>query len=211
MHEMQTVVRLETHVGDEQIGGMGEQLRVRALEGLADANGRDRLQCSFDIVEHASIRLDEEDVLSRRRHRRRPLRHPAPRCSTKRQLTVQTGSSHSYAWNAHNIQYFGRDERGFIATGWPVRTADCGDAAHPMDDWRFLLSSRANVLLEGPDRAIDRAVIGPVAASQIPDPGRAPTGRPRTVAREGTLILRDLETLSAQEQQNLLFWLDDAG
>ena len=93
MHEMQTVVRLETHVGDEQVGGMGQELRVRALEGLADADSRDRLQRSFDSVEHASVRLHEENVLTRRGHGRRPLRHPAPRCSTKRQLTVQTGSS----------------------------------------------------------------------------------------------------------------------
>ena len=79
-----------------------------------------------------------------------------------------------------------------------------------MDDWRFLLSSRANVLLEGPDRAIERAVsvLSPHLRSPIQ---MCPHWAPQEVAREGTLILRDLETLSAQEQQNLLFWLDDAG
>jgi hypothetical protein len=101
MHEMKTVVRLETHIGDEQIGGMCEQLRVRALEGLADANGPDRFQRSFDIAERSRIGLDEQDVLSRRRNHRRHLTHPAPRCLTKPQWTVGEWAT---------IQYFGADE-----------------------------------------------------------------------------------------------------
>jgi hypothetical protein len=80
----------------------------------------------------------------------------------------------------------------------------------PMDDWRYLLSSRANVLLEGPARAIDRAVT--VLSPHLRPPIQTcPRWTPQTAACEGTLILRDVETLSAHEQQNLLLWLDDAG
>ena len=79
-----------------------------------------------------------------------------------------------------------------------------------MDDWRYLLSSRANVLLEGPDRAIVRAVA--VLSPHLRPPVQTcPRWGHQTVACEGTLILRDVETLSAPDQQNLLLWLDEAG
>jgi hypothetical protein len=98
---------------------------------------------------------------------------------------------------------------GFIAIRYPIRTADRLRLT-PMDEWRLLLNSRANVLLEGPDRAIDRvvAVLSPHLRSPIQT---CPHWAPEAVPREGTLILGNVETLSAQEQRNLLFWLDDAG
>jgi hypothetical protein len=98
----------------------------------------------------------------------------------------------------------------FIAIGDRIRTAHHGMRLTSMDDWRILLSSRANVLLEGPDRAIDRAVV--VLSPHLRSPIQTcPRWAPQAVPREGTLILRGVETLSAQEQQNLLLWLDDAG
>ena len=113
-------------------------------------------------------------------------------------MNVPTGSSYWYAWDRHNIQYFGRDERRFIAT------------LTPMDDWRFLLSSRANVLLEGTGRAIDQAVT--VLMPHLRPPiHTCPHWAPDEVPREGTLILRDVETLNPHEQQHLLLWLDEAG
>jgi len=80
-------VSIETHMGDEQIGGTCEQLRVRVLEGLADGDRRNRLQRVFHIAQPSRIGIDEEDVLARRRDHRRPLTHQAPRWS-RTQLTV---------------------------------------------------------------------------------------------------------------------------
>jgi len=77
-----------------------------------------------------------------------------------------------------------------------------------MDDWRLLLSSRANVLLEGTGRAIDQAVT--VLMPHLRPPIQTCSHwAPDEVTREGTLILRDVETLDPHEQQHLLLWLDE--
>ena len=80
----------------------------------------------------------------------------------------------------------------------------------PMDDWRLLLNSLANVLLEGTSRAIDQAVM--VLLPHLRPPVHTcPHWTSDAVPREGTLILRDVETLDPHEQQHLLLWLDEAG
>ena len=80
----------------------------------------------------------------------------------------------------------------------------------PMHEWRFLLSSRANVLLEGTDRAIGRVVT--VLTPHFRHPVQTcPHWAPPAMPGEGTLILRDVETLNADEQRQLLHWLEDAG
>lgn len=79
-----------------------------------------------------------------------------------------------------------------------------------MDDWRFLVGTRANVLLEGDDRAIARVVT--VLTPHLQSPIQAcPRWTPQGVPDEGTIILCAVESLSADEQQNLLVWLDGAG
>jgi hypothetical protein len=79
-----------------------------------------------------------------------------------------------------------------------------------MDEWRLLLSSRANVLLESTDRAIDRVVT--VLTPHLRYPIQTcPHWPPHAMPSQGTLILREVETLNANEQLSLLRWLDDAG
>jgi sigma-54-interacting transcriptional regulator len=79
-----------------------------------------------------------------------------------------------------------------------------------MDEWRFLLGTRANVLLEGTDQAIARVVT--VLTPHLKYPIEAcPHWPPQVIPREGTIILRAVETLTADEQRNLLLWLDGAG
>jgi sigma-54-interacting transcriptional regulator len=79
----------------------------------------------------------------------------------------------------------------------------------PMHESRFLLSSRVNVLLEGTDRAIDRIVT--VLTPHLRHPIRTcPHWAPRAMSA-GTLIIRDVETLDANEQRSLLRWLDEVG
>ena len=79
-----------------------------------------------------------------------------------------------------------------------------------MDDWRYLLSLGANVLLEGSDRVIDQviAVMTPHLRHPIQTCPHWPL---QTMPSEGALILRDTATLNADEQRTLLHWLDNAG
>ena len=79
-----------------------------------------------------------------------------------------------------------------------------------MDDWRFLLGTRANVLLEGTDQAITRVLT--VLTPHLKYPIQAcPHWPPQAIPREGTIILRAVETLTTDEQRNLILWLDGAG
>jgi sigma-54-interacting transcriptional regulator len=79
-----------------------------------------------------------------------------------------------------------------------------------MPDWRLLLSSRANLLLEGTDRAVDRIVT--VLTPHFRHPVQTSSRwAPHAMPSEGTLILREVESLNADEQQNLLRWMEDAG
>lgn len=79
-----------------------------------------------------------------------------------------------------------------------------------MDDWRYLLSLGENVLLEGTDRVIDQVI-----AVMTPHLRHPIQTRPRwalqAMPREGTLILREVDTLNTDEQRSLLHWLDNAG
>jgi hypothetical protein len=77
-------------------------------------------------------------------------------------------------------------------------------------EWRFLLSSRANVLLEGTDQAIDRVVT--VLSPHFRYPiQKCPRWAPEAMPSAGTLILRDVQALNADEQRVFLRWLEDAG
>jgi hypothetical protein len=79
-----------------------------------------------------------------------------------------------------------------------------------MDDWRYLLSLGANVLLEGSDRVIDQVIA--VMTPHLRHPIQTcPHWPPQAMPSEGALILRDTATLNADEQRTLLHWLDNAG
>jgi hypothetical protein len=78
-------------------------------------------------------------------------------------------------------------------------------------EYRSLQTSRHNVLLEGPDAAIDAVVA--VLMPYLAEPVRAvPRGVPLELPAEqrGTLILRDVGALSEDDQKRLIQWLDDA-
>jgi hypothetical protein len=79
-----------------------------------------------------------------------------------------------------------------------------------MHEWRFLLGSRTNVLVEGTNRAIDRVIT--VLSPHFRYPVRTcPRWTLGATPAAGTLILREVETLNAEEQRDLLLWLEDAG
>lgn len=79
-----------------------------------------------------------------------------------------------------------------------------------MDDWRYLLSLGANVLLEGADPVIDQviAIMTPHLRHPIQTCPHWPL---QAIPREGALILREVDTLNTDEQRSLLHWLDNAG
>jgi hypothetical protein len=79
-----------------------------------------------------------------------------------------------------------------------------------MDDWRFLLSLGANVLVEGTDRVIDQVIA--VMTPHLRHPIQTcPHWALEALPREGTLILREVDTLNTDEQRSLLHWVDNAG
>jgi hypothetical protein len=75
----------------------------------------------------------------------------------------------------------------------------------PLDDWRLILSTRANVLIEGPEAATAEVlrVLTPLCRAPMADWGQALGD-----ARPPTLIVREVWMLPATEQHRLLRWLD---
>ena len=76
------------------------------------------------------------------------------------------------------------------------------------DEWRLLVTSRPNVLLEGSDEITDAIVAE--ALHWLPKPqGEWTEGPPRL--RPQTLIVRAVSSLDAGEQQRLLDWMVSPG
>jgi hypothetical protein len=78
-----------------------------------------------------------------------------------------------------------------------------------LSDWRALNATRPNLLLQGPDAAIDGAIgaLGAALATPI-HRWHADLPLPVPTGRQETLLLRDLITLTAERQTNLLRWLE---
>jgi hypothetical protein len=79
-------------------------------------------------------------------------------------------------------------------------------------DWSLLAGSHPNVLISGPEQAT-HAFIHAVAA-QLQSPVRcciASEVVPSLGDTDGTIVLRDVDALDADRQNELLLWLDDAG
>ncbi len=73
-----------------------------------------------------------------------------------------------------------------------------------LDKWRLLLTSRPNVLIEGPEAATE-AVLSALQAHCLP---ARHWGDSLGNQRPGTLIVREVSALTAIEQQRLLRWLE---
>jgi hypothetical protein len=78
-----------------------------------------------------------------------------------------------------------------------------------LSDWRALNATRPNLLLQGPDAATDGAIgaLGAALATPI-HRWHADLPLPVPTGRQETLLLRDLITLTAERQTNLLRWLE---
>jgi hypothetical protein len=75
------------------------------------------------------------------------------------------------------------------------------------DDWRALLRTRANVLVMGPEQALETFVRA--AQSDLREPIRSTAcGQTLSLEWARTLILRDVHQLDAAGQQALLAWLN---
>jgi hypothetical protein len=85
-----------------------------------------------------------------------------------------------------------------------------GDAfgVQPPDDWLVLRTSRVNMLISGPREATRAFIeaVNPHLHQPVYD-GSACDVLP-TAPANGTLILRDVDTLDREQQQRLLSWLD---
>jgi Sigma-54 interaction domain len=80
-----------------------------------------------------------------------------------------------------------------------------------VDEWHVLLTSHPNVLLIGPDHATNGALL--TLSPQLRQPmcwSRCGESLTLPTADEGTLILRQVEALDADQQQMLLGWLDES-
>ncbi len=75
-------------------------------------------------------------------------------------------------------------------------------------DWRALISTRANVLLTGPDRATI-AFVKAVAPDLRTPTSAVPCDRLLPLDSAATMILHKIESLAMTEQQRLLVWLND--
>ena len=80
----------------------------------------------------------------------------------------------------------------------------------PFEDWRALLKTGANVLVTGPEGALTAFVkaaraelTAPIVTVGSPDPLQFDAAR--------TVILTDVHTCSAERQQELKRWMNEAG
>lgn len=78
----------------------------------------------------------------------------------------------------------------------------------PPTDWRMILHTRANVLVTGPKDAL--AVFLQTVRSEMRDPIRTSgPGLPAFLDGARTLILSEVEALTAADQQRLRRWFDE--
>ena len=80
----------------------------------------------------------------------------------------------------------------------------------PADDWLVLLAAQPNVLLSGPRDATHAFILAVTPYLREPVrwsvAGDALLSLPAT---DGTMILRDVDALDHEQQQQFLHWLDD--
>ena len=84
-----------------------------------------------------------------------------------------------------------------------------GFRIEPANDWLVIRTSRANVLVSGPREATHAFIVAvtPHLHEPVYD---GSTGDALPIAPAvGTLILRDVDALNREQQQRLLFWLDE--
>ena len=77
-----------------------------------------------------------------------------------------------------------------------------------MDDWSALLQTRPNILLVGPGAAADAFIRAVTPHLQLPVRSFVSGALPPHLPTDGTLILRDVDTLAGDQQQRLVRWLD---
>jgi Sigma-54 interaction domain len=77
------------------------------------------------------------------------------------------------------------------------------------DEWRLLVTARANVLLEGAPETTD--VIVGEAMEWLPTPHATWCGTPPRGDRPATLIVRSVSALDQDQQHSLFDWLDAPG
>lgn len=77
------------------------------------------------------------------------------------------------------------------------------------DEWRLLVTTRPNVLLEGPAESTD-ALVGE-AMEWLPKPHATWTGAPPRGERPATLVVRSVSAFDQDQQGSLLDWLDTPG
>ena len=80
----------------------------------------------------------------------------------------------------------------------------------PAGDWSVLLAAQPNVLLSGPRDATHAFILA--VTPYLREPVRSSVAGDALVslpAADGTMILRDVDALDHEQQQQLLRWLDD--
>jgi Sigma-54 interaction domain len=77
------------------------------------------------------------------------------------------------------------------------------------DDWRLLVTARANVLLEGPNQ-VTEAIVSE-AMGWLPKPHFTWTEVPPRGHRPATLVVRSVSEFNLEQQRSLLGWLEASG
>jgi hypothetical protein len=80
----------------------------------------------------------------------------------------------------------------------------------PADDWLVLLAAQPNVLLSGPRDATHAFILA--VTPYLREPVRCSVAGDALLslpATDGTMILRDVDALDHEQQQQFLHWLDD--
>ena len=78
-----------------------------------------------------------------------------------------------------------------------------------MDDWAVLLRTRPNMLVTGPAAAVDAFIHAVTPNLRVPVQSLAAGTLPPRLPADGTLILRDVDTLAGDQQERLVRWLDE--
>ena len=85
-----------------------------------------------------------------------------------------------------------------------------GFRAHPpVDDWPLLLHTRPNMLIIGPGAATDAFIRAVAPHLRLPVRSFVCGALPPHLPTDGTLVLRDVDTLDGDQQQRLVRWLDE--
>jgi hypothetical protein len=80
----------------------------------------------------------------------------------------------------------------------------------PMDDWSSLLQRRPNMLVVGPGAAADAFIRAVTPQLRLPVRSFVCAALPPHLPADGTLVLREVDTLNGDQQQRLVRWLDEA-